>query len=63
MKLKKRSGLVIILLVIVYLLAIACLSDHGVLSPNGIATRQANATATYGAEVFHIQLTAQAAQP
>lgn len=63
MKLKKHPALAIILIVIVYLLAIACLSDHGVLSSGGIATRQANATATFGAEMFSVQLTAMADEP
>lgn len=60
---RKSPMLILALIVVLYLLAIACFSDDGVLSPGGIATRQANTTATYGAELFFVQLTAQAAQP
>ncbi|RJX17516.1 MAG: hypothetical protein C4575_12800 [Desulforudis sp.] len=59
---RKNPMLILILIVVLYLLAIACFSDDGVLSPGGIATRSANATATYGAELFSIQLT-EASKP
>jgi hypothetical protein len=55
---RKNPMLILILITLLLLFAIARFSDHGVISPSGIATRSANATAAYGAELLSIQLTA-----
>ena len=58
---KKHAVLILLIILILFLATISCIGGGGgdnSGSLKGKATMAANATATYGAEQFHLQLTA-----
>jgi len=58
---KKRAAVIIIIIMVLFLVTISCVGGGGGDEDGAIkvqSTKAADATATFGAEQFHLQLTA-----
>jgi len=60
-QMKKRAAIIIIIITLLFLASVSCVGGGGGDEVGGLkvqSSRSADATATFGAEQFHLQLTA-----